>query len=94
MFKHDEVSVPELSTKNINRKRFYQTQRGKLYPSITTVLQKRKMDPVLWSGEKMLVMKLQTMQGHPHYRGTKVHHMCEDFLNNMESDYPEKWVRT
>ena len=26
------------------------------------------------------------------HRGTKVHHMCEDFLNNMESDYPEKWA--
>ena len=43
MFIHNEVSVPELSTKNLNRKRFYQTPDGKLYPSITTVLQKRKM---------------------------------------------------
>ena len=55
MFKHDEVSVPELSTKNINRKRFYQTPEGKLYPSITTVLQKRKMAGLMeW--RKMLVM--------------------------------------
>jgi len=24
-------------------------------------------------------------------RGTKVHQMCEDYLNNMHRDFPEKW---
>ena len=24
-------------------------------------------------------------------RGTKVHHMCEDYLNNVHVDWPEKW---
>ena len=92
MFIHDEVSVPELSTKNINRKRFYQTPEGKLYPSITTVLQKRKMAGLMeWRknvGEDGANYIARTAA----HRGTKVHHMCEDFLNNMESDYPEKWA--
>ena len=92
MFKHDEVSVPELSTKNINRKRFYQTPEGKLYPSITTVLQKRKMAGLMeWRknvGDEVANYIARTAA----HRGTKVHHMCEDFLNNMESDYPEKWA--
>ena len=92
MFKHDEVSVPELSTKNINRKRFYQTPEGKLYPSITTVLQKRKMAGLMeWRknvGDDVANYIARTAA----HRGTKVHHMCEDFLNNMESDYPEKWA--
>ena len=92
MFKHDEVSVPELSTKNINRKRFYQTPEGKLYPSITTVLQKRKMAGLMeWRknvGEDVANYIARTAA----HRGTKVHHMCEDFLNNMESNYPEKWA--
>ena len=26
-------------------------------------------------------------------RGTKVHHMCEDYLNNMSLDYPDKWKK-
>jgi genome maintenance exonuclease 1 len=26
-------------------------------------------------------------------RGTKVHHMCEDYLNNMESNFPDKWEK-
>ena len=92
MFIHNEVSVPELSTKNINRKRFYQTPEGKLYPSITTVLQKRKMAGLMeWRknvGEDVANYIARTAA----HRGTKVHHMCEDFLNNMESDYPEKWA--
>ena len=82
MFIHDEVSVPELSTKNINRKRFYQTPEGKLYPSITTVLQKRKMAGLMeWRksvGDDVANYIARTAA----HRGTKVHHMCEDFLNN------------
>ena len=26
------------------------------------------------------------------HRGTKVHHMCEDYLNNVQSEWPEKWA--
>ena len=25
-------------------------------------------------------------------RGTKVHHMCEDYLNNVSVDWPDKWI--
>ena len=60
MFKHDEVSVPELSTKNINRKRLYQTPEGKRV------------------GDDVANYIARTAA----HRGTKVHHMCEDFLNN------------
>ena len=41
-FIHEPVEVTELKTKNINRKRFYETPEGKLYPSITTVLQRKE----------------------------------------------------
>ena len=90
MFKHDEVSVPELSTKNINRKRFYQTPEGKLYPSITTVLQKRKMAGLMeWRksvGDDVANYIARTAA----HRGTKVHHMCEDFLKNNFDDEVHK----
>ena len=26
-------------------------------------------------------------------QGEQVHHMCEDYLNNMEADWPEKWKK-
>ena len=40
-FVHNPIDIPEVSTKNINRKRFYDTPTG-FYPSITTVLGVRK----------------------------------------------------
>ena len=76
------IEIPELKTKNINRKRFYQTPNGKLYPSITTVLNKKKMQGISeWRkkvGEDVANYIARTAAN----RGTKVHHMCEDFLNN------------
>ena len=47
MFTHKPVEIAELSTKNVNRKRFYVTPEGKLYPSITTVLSRRKMEGLM-----------------------------------------------
>ena len=38
------VEIPELETKTVDRKRFYLTPEGKMYPSITTVLGKRKSE--------------------------------------------------
>ena len=91
MFTHNPIELPELSTKNVNRKRFYQTPDGKLYPSITTVLQRRKMQGLMeWRkkvGEDVANYIARTAAA----RGTKVHHMCEDYLNNVQSDWPEKW---
>ena len=82
MFVHNEVSVPELSTKNINRKRFYQTPDGKLYPSITTVLNKKKMEGISEWRKKVGEDVANYIARTAAHRGTKVHHMCEDFLNN------------
>ena len=58
MFTHKPVQIPELETKTVDRKRFYLTPEGKMYPSITTVLQKSKMQGLMeW--RKGLVMMLQ-----------------------------------
>ena len=82
MFTHKPVEITELSTKTVNRKRFYETPDGKLYPSITTVLQRRKMEGLMaWRkkvGDDVANYVARTAAA----RGTKVHQMCEDFLNN------------
>jgi hypothetical protein len=89
-FIHNElpIEIPELKTKNINRKRFYETPEGKLYPSITTVLQKKKMVGLSeWRkrvGDDVANYIARTAAA----RGTKVHKICEDYLNNMDSEYP------
>jgi|SRR6056300_363843 len=83
MFNHIGVDIPEVKTKNVNRKRFYVTPDG-LYPSITTVLNVRKREGLAaWRkrvGEDVANYIARTAAT----RGTKVHKMCEDFLNNQE----------
>jgi len=85
MFNHVPVDIPEVSTKTVNRKRFYITPTG-LYPSITTVLGVRKDKQKglqEWRnrvGNDVANHIMRTAAS----RGTAVHHMCEDFLNNIE----------
>ena len=85
MFNHKPIDIPEVSTKNINRKRFYDTPTG-LYPSITTVLgvrKEKKKGLAEWRkrvGNDVANHIMRTAAS----RGTAVHHMCEDFLNNKE----------
>ena len=91
-FVHKSVNIPELETKTVDRKRFYLTPEGKMYPSITTVLQRRKMQGLMeWRkrvGDDVANYIARTAA----QRGTKVHHMCEDYLNNVQSEWPEKWA--
>lgn len=85
MFNHVSVDIPEVSTKTVNRKRFYVTPTG-LFPSITTVLGVRKEKQKglqEWRnrvGNDVANHIMRTAAS----RGTAVHHMCEDFLNNVE----------
>ena len=85
MFNHKPVDIPEVSTKTVNRKRFYDTPTG-FYPSITTVLGVRKdkakglADWRKRVGNDVANHIMRTAAA----RGTAVHTMCEDFLNNKE----------
>ena len=85
MFIHNAVDIPEVGTTNVNRKRFYLTPTG-TYPSITTVLGVRKEKKAglqAWRnrvGNDVANHIMRTAAS----RGTAVHHMCEDFLNNKD----------
>ena len=82
MFNHIQISLPEVTTETINRKRFYVTPEGEKYPPITTVLSNRKKEGLFeWRkrvGNDVANYVARTSAS----RGTKVHHMCEDYLNN------------
>lgn len=84
MFTHKPVEIPEVSTKTVNRKRFYLTPEGGIFPSITTVLSVRKREGLSeWRkrvGDDVANYISRTAAN----RGTKVHQMVEDFLNNQE----------
>ena len=91
-YNHVPVELKELTTETINRKRFYVTPEGNKYPSITTVLSVRNKKGLFeWRkrvGEQVANHIARTAAA----RGTKVHHMCEDYLNNMHNESPEKFA--
>jgi len=76
--------IPEVFTETINRKRFYVTPDGNKYPSITTVLSGRAKEGIMaWRkrvGEDVANNIMRTAAK----RGTAVHELCEDYLNNNE----------
>ena len=92
MFNHvTTVELPKLETVNINKERFYVTPDGNKYPSITTVLSNRSKQGLFeWRkrvGEDVANHIARTAAN----RGTKVHHMCEDYLsNNFDDDKHKK----
>ena len=83
MFNHVMLGATDIEAS----KKFYviRTPEGNKYPSITTVLSVRNKKGLMeWRkrvGNEVANHVARTAAN----RGTKVHHMCEDYLNNMES---------
>jgi len=77
-------TLPEIHTETINGKRFYVTPEGKKYPSITTVLSGRSKEGInKWRksvGDDVANQIMRTAAK----RGTAVHQLVEDYLNNTE----------
>ena len=92
-FNHVPVNLPKLETQTIDYKRFYITPEGEAYPSITTVLSIRKKEGLMeWRnrvGEKVA----NYVAGKAAARGTAVHHMCEDYLNNQHLKCPDEFKK-
>ena len=90
-FNHVPIEIDKLKTQTIDKKRFYETPDGNLYPSITTVLSTRNKQGLFeWRkrvGDEVANYVARTSAA----RGTAVHHMCEDYLNNFPVDWPDKW---
>jgi hypothetical protein len=86
-FNHNITSIPLAVQTEIDGVRYYQTPQGKLYPSITTVLSKTSDMSGLdeWRervGNDVAEQIMREAQIH----GTMTHKLCEDYLNNKESE--------
>jgi len=95
-YKHQKTVpslIPKLKTKTINKNRFYVTPEGNEYPSITTVLSIRNKKGLVEWRKRVGNDVANYVAGKAAARGTKVHHMCEDYLNNVSLDYPDKWKK-
>ena len=91
-FKHIETDLPELTTKSIGRKRYYITPEGNEYPSITTVLSNRGKEGLFEWRKRVGNDVANYISGKAAKRGTAVHHMCEEYLNNVSFIEPDWWL--
>ena len=86
MFIHAKAPViEELTTTESDGKRLYEIPSGKLYPSVTTVLSATsdKSGLVEWR-KRVGEEEANRISGKAAVRGTAVHKMCEDYLNNLD----------
>lgn len=86
-FTHNIVQIPIAIQTEIEGIRYYQTPEGKLYPSITTVLSKTSNMSGLdeWR-ERIGIEAAEQIMKDAQIHGTMTHKLCEDYLNNKESN--------
>ena len=96
MFIHTQPTgdLPPLKAKNVDGKRFYEhITTGEKYPSITSVLSIRQKEGLIkWRqrvGEEVANHVMITSAN----RGTAVHNMVEDHLNNIDINNVEKYKK-
>ena len=90
-FDHVETDLPDLKTKTIGRKRYYVTPDDKEYPSITTVLSNRGKEGLFEWRKRVGNDVANYISRKAAKRGTSVHQMCEDYLNNVGFENPSWW---
>ena len=90
-FNHVPVELPEIKATTKDKVRLYETPDGNFYPSITTVLSVRNKKGLFEWRKRVGDEVANYVARKAATRGTHVHHMCEDYLNNMHINYPDKW---
>ena len=91
-FNHLTVDLPTITARNKEGGRVYETPDGNFYPSITTVLSIRNKKGLHEWRKRVGDDVANYISRTAAMRGTKVHHMCEDYLNNVSVDWPDKWI--
>lgn len=82
MFLHEKVELDNLESVNVDGKRLYRIPGGELYPSVTTITGLHSKDAILAWRKRVGEAEANKISGKAANRGTKVHKMCEDYLNN------------
>ena len=93
MFNHEPVELQPISATNTDGTRLYETPEGNKYPSITTVLSVRNKKGLAQWRKRVGNDVANHISRTAANRGTKVHHMCEDYLNNMQFNSPLEWEK-
>ena len=88
-FKHValEQVVPTLKQVNENGTRYYVTPEGYKYPSITTVLSEYNRKQIYEWRQRVGEEQANLISRQASSRGTRIHKLCEDYLNNEEPKF-------
>ena len=89
-FKHVGCDIDyDLTTETINGKRFYVTPDGDKYPSVTTITSQYNKQSIMEWRKRVGEEEANRISSKAAGRGTRVHTLCENYLNNQE-DYLQK----
>ena len=84
-FKHKKLfDFEKLPYKNVDGRRMYQSPSGLSLPSITSILGCFKIDSIQEWRKKVGEEEANKITTQSSRRGTAVHQICEDYLNNKE----------
>ena len=86
MFIHESLDWDDLSSTQEDGKRFYVTPSGKKYPSMTTVLQLMTAEGIAKWRAHVGDEVANKVSAQSTRRGTLMHKLCEDYVNNEEID--------
>ena len=75
----------ELTTIYENGKRLYITPTNEKYPSVTTVLSNYKKEGIIQWRKRIGEEQANKISTQASRRGTKVHKLCENYLNNEDA---------
>ena len=93
MYNHKTINLPEIKATTADGVRLYETPEGNYYPSITTVLSVRNKKGLHDWRKRVGDDVANYVARKAANRGTAVHHMCEDYLNNMHINFPTEWEK-
>jgi len=84
IFEHQKLEFDELPTTTEDGKRFYKTPDGLLYPSVTTITSLYGKDSILEWRKRVGAAEANRISTQAASRGTRMHGICEDYLNNKQ----------
>ena len=82
IFEHVNLDIPDIKTQNVDGKRYYVNAEGTKYPSITTVLSILSRQGIMEWRRRVGAEVANAISTKAARRGTHVHQMCEDLINN------------
>jgi len=88
MFNHvEKFEFPQLVRENFEGKRVYKTESGDRFPSVTTVLGHKSKPAINAWRKRVGVETANKISRQASVRGTKIHSLCEDYVNNDDLNF-------